>query len=376
VSEWAPVIAVYWALWALDGLRFGARHVFSLRAGRVLRGRLRYNRWVLPGAASTGWRITMPDVPFAISPIGIRNRPIGSAGRPAESVGTARAWHWEEIREVGVAKGWVFVNGAALCPDTGHLPAREILTLAQLVPADRERAIDDLIARWFRPTQLRRRARVLVGRTVVPAILNAVSFTFFAVLSVYVLGDIASRLPERTASAIAATLPFVLLAALAMHVAAVAIAWRALRGLRVAAPDRRGAGLFSALLLPPQALRLRALLGEGYFPAAHPLAIALAFAPESDRAAFAFNTIADLRWPIHAESDPPLAREIGTWFRRAMEARLTPLLRAARIDVDAMLAPPVAENRESGAYCPRCRDQFVGGPTVCPHGIALLPVKK
>ena len=376
MSEWTPVIAVFWALWALDGLRFGARQVLSLRAGGAQCGRWHYSRWMVPGALPTTWRIATSDIPFSVSPAGIGNRPAGCAGRPAETVATATAWRWEDIREVGVAKGWVFVNGVRFYPDTGHLPPRELLALAQLDPRARARRIEVLLVRWFRAAHLRRRARVLVGRTRILAALNTFVFVFFVALSIYVLADVPSRLTEPVAHRAAALLPGLLLGALLVHLTGVIIAWRTVRRLRVAPPDRRGAALFSALLLPPQAMRLRALLGEGFFPAGHPFAVGQAFTRQAHGAELAFNTLADLRWPIQTEKDSPLAAEIAAWFRAAVAERLRPLLRAAGVEPETMLAAPAPESPASCLYCPRCRDQFVAGRTVCPHGVTLLPLRK
>lgn len=375
MSEWASVIAVFWTLWVLDGARWGKRRGFTFVGGARGRGRVGYSRASLPGVRPTGWRFAVADVPLSISPQGIANAPLGSAGRPAEAPASVQAWRWDEVRQVGIAHGALFVNGARFCADTGHVSARELLALAQLPAAARERRIRAIVRRWFRPAHLRRRARVLCARTRAVAALNAVLFAASVALSAYVLGDLAEKLPPRASRAIAEVLPWFLLGVLAAHGTAVVLAWRGLRRLRAVVGEKRGAALFSAALLPPQAMRLRALLGDGFFPPQHPLAGVLAFAGARERASWAFNAIADLRWPLPPRgAESPLAREITAWFRRELEPQVAHLLAGAGIATDGLLAPPPRDAPESRAYCPRCRDQFVVGARVCPHGVALLPL--
>jgi hypothetical protein len=373
MSEWFSVLAVFWLLWAVDGAKLVAWRVFTFVGGAWGRGRARvsYSRMSLPGLWSGSWRVVMNDVPLALSPDGVCNVPAGSTGRPAEKASQAAAWRWEDVRDVGVARGWIFVNGARFCRDTGHVKAPELLTLARLPRTERERKIDRVIRRWLRPAHLKRRATVLAGRTRVTATLNSVLFIALAVLTVYVLSDVASMLPGAWSERIASGLPYGLLGLLTLHLAAVVMAWRAKRRLRPVAPEKRGAALFSALLLPPQAMRLRALLGEGFFPAQHPLSAVLAWSGQRERQEWAFNAFADLRWPIGERDEPPFAREIASWFRAALGARMETALKGAGVVAETLLAAPEPDSPASCSYCPRCRDQFAGKATVCPNGVPL-----
>ena len=375
MSEWTSVVAVFWVLWALDGVRFGPRRVFTVVGDwRARRGRIVYSRLSLPGVLPGSWRVAMADVPLSVSPAGLSNVPIGSTGRPAETPFRAQACRWEDVREIGVAHGWIFVNGVKFCVDTGHVSAAELLALARLEPGSREKRLRAILPRWFRPTQLRRRACVLTARTQACAWLNALALLLFAALSIYVAGDLAARLAPRTSDAIARALPWLVLGAFASHVAAVVIAWRSLRRLRAAVPQKRSAVLFSALLLPPQALRLRAVLGDGFFPPQHPLTAVVAFGRRRAREAASFDTLADLRWPLARQDEPPLAREIAAWFRAALEPHLAWLLARQQLVAETLLAPPAPDTPASCSYCPRCRDQFVAGRAVCPHGVPLQPL--
>lgn len=373
MSEWVSVFAVFWLLWAVDGARFGRRWIFSFIGSPWRRAaRLTHARWSLPGFLPGSWRIVASDVPFSLSPAGVCNQPAGVAGRPAPPPERSQGWRWNEIAQVGVSDGWLYVNGARFCRHTGHLAAGQLLALAAATPARREAEIRGLVARWFRPATVRRRQRVLAARTRFPAALNTLAFAIWVAVTVYVVADVASRLPAAVGEMIAARLPMVLLGLLAVHVAAVTLAFRTLHRLRAITAEKRSANLFSALLLPPQALRLRSLLGEGFFPAQHPLAVALA-TNRVDTCAFA--VLADLRWPL-ANGGDPLSVDILRWFRAALEAEIRPRLAAAGAPAEALLVPPRPDTPASCSYCPRCRDQFVAGPTVCPHGIPLQPLSR
>lgn len=381
MSEWVSVLAVFWALWLIDGARLAPRRVFTVvgfgRAAR--RARAVFSRLSLPGFLPAAWRIQMADVPFAVSPAGLWNRPAGAAGRPAEFPVERRVWCWSEIRQVGVARGWIFINGARFCPDTGHLAAPQLLALAALPAAAREARLRTLMAAWFRPAHLRRRVHVLHARTRLAAALNSAAFAAYLAITVYVGGDIASRLSLEWTERLVYTLLAGLAGLAALHFAAVVAATRSIRRLKPVASQKRGANLLSAAVMPPQALRLRALAGEGFFPAQHPVAIAVAVGSPATRNQLAFQALADLRWPIgdgRDEPTPAAATEIAAWFGAETERHLSRLLAAAGVAVPALFAAPTPDAPASCLYCPRCRDQFVAGPARCPHGIALQPVRR
>lgn len=376
MSEWASVLAVFWVLWAIDGARFGPRRLFTVVGGwRARRGRFVYGRLSLPGFSPGSWRLTFGDPPLALSPAGVCNLPVGSMGRPPEAPVQVQAWRWEEVREIGVAKGWIYVNGRKFCADTGHVTAPELLALAKLEQSARERRIKTIVRRWFRPMHLRRRARVLAARTQVPAVLNLIVLIGLVAVTVYVAGNFAERLPLRTGRAIAHALPWVLGELLVLHMAAVIWGWRAVRRLRPITKQSRNSTLFSALMLPPQALRVRSILGDGFFPPQHPIAAAVAFGRKRALARNGFATLADLRWPLPLPgSDVPLVREITGWFRELIEPRIVKLLAKEEVKAVDLLKPPRPDGNGSCSYCPRCGDQFVGGAQTCPHGIALVPL--
>ncbi|MBL9187651.1 MAG: hypothetical protein JNK23_09250 [Opitutaceae bacterium] len=374
MSEWASFIAVFWLLWAADGLRIARRRSFTVVGWR--RARAWFARLSLPGVLPMSWRVTAEDVPCSISPRGICNRGAGGAGRPSDAPHVAQAWAWADVREAATVEGWLTINGARFCPDTGHLRAEDLLALARAAPEAREACVRRAIRRWLRPAHLRRRRRVLLRRTRAAAILNGASAAVLAALSGYVVADAAAQVPERVGAALVVALPWLLLALAGLHGGAVVAAWRALRRLRPVAPEKRGMNLFTALLMPPQALKLRALAGEGFFPAQHPLAMLLAFEAGVARREAAFNTLADLRWPTGGADDPPLAREITGWFRGVLAAELEPLLCVEGLAPEGLLAAPKPNSPVSCTYCPRCGDQFVAGRRVCPEGVELQPLAR
>jgi hypothetical protein len=381
MSEWVPVLAVFWLLWALDGVRLAKHAVFSFVGGAGTKrfaggARSRFSRVSLPGPWPADWRIPASDVPFALSPAGICNFPAGAAGRPGSDPVNVIAHRWEEIREVGVSQGWLFINGARFCPYTGHLPAPELLRLA-LLPGDRREArVRWWIARWFRPAHVARRVRVLRSRSVVAVILNWVTGSVIAAITVYVGGDVASRLPAPRAAMLATALPWVLLSVCALHFVAVGFSWMALKKLKAVTAQKRGTTLLSALLLPPQALRLRMLLGDGYFPSQHPLAVAVAVPNARTPSRLAFNVLTDLRWPLRPIGPEHLTHEVLGWFRSALSEVIEPMLQQAGISADSLLLAPVADGAATCSYCPRCHDQFRDPGARCPNGISLLPVRR
>ncbi len=377
MSEWISVIAVFWILWAIDGVKIAPRAIFTLVGGGWRRtASVGFRRLSWPGWWPASWRMMVNDVPLTLSPVGVCNRPVGSAGRPAEAPACAQAWRWAEIREVGVAKGWLYINGVRFCPDTGHVAAPQLLALVRLAGGFREKRIRQLMGLWFRPAHLRRRVRVLAGRTRVVAALNQIFLVGCGLLSVFAAGVIASRLSDGSVERVATVLPWFLLGLAGAHFGAGITAWRLVGRLKAVAPEKRRTHLFSALLMPPQAMRLRALLGDGFFPAQHPLATIVALGSGRAKAGWAFNVVADLRWPIGADEDSSLVREITDWHRAELEVRVVALLLSVNLAPEALFAPPAADAPGSCSYCPRCRDQFVGGVKLCPHGVELCPVRR
>ena len=373
MTEWASVLLVFWALWLVDGIKLPPVARFGV-TGRGRRARLVFGRLLLPAWSPTAWRTVATDIPFTLSPAGIANRPAGAAGRPPEVSLRATAWAWADVRETAVKDGWILINGARFCRDTGHLRASQILGLARMEETVRAVRIGWWLQRWLRPAHLRRRARVLAARTATAMQLNALFLIVAVLVTVYLLADGASWLSPARAEAVADRLPLLAGWLALLHVIALVVTWRAVRRLKVPGEDKRPIALFSAALLPPQALRLRALAGEGWFPAQHPLALALAFAPKPELTVLSFQTLGDLRWPVGEADDSPLAKSIAAWHRHELAQRLAPLLTAAGINETELFQAPRADGPASCRYCPRCRSQFTSETARCAHGVELRRV--
>jgi hypothetical protein len=375
MTEWASVLLVFWALWLVDGLKLPPVARFGV-VGSGGRARMSFARMLVPSWWPGGWRTTVADVPLSMSPAGISNRPVAGTGRPADAPARATAWAWTDIRETDTAGGWILVNGVRFCRTTGHLTAGNILGLARLPEAARAARIAWWVSRWLRPAHLRRRVRVLERRTATAVACNTMFLGVALAISVYLLTNAASRIPPAWAELLARALPLLGAYLLVLHIVAVVAAWRAVKRLKPAGEDKRTAALFSAALLPPQALRLRGLAGEGWLPAQHPLAYALAFARKPELAQWVRHTLGDLRWPIGGTEDPPLAREIALWHRSKFAEQLGPLLASAEIDAEALFKAPVADGPGSCRYCPRCGSQFIVEADRCPNGVTLEPVAR
>lgn len=378
MTEWNVVLSVFWVMWLADGLRHAPADLFNFTA-LARRARATHARWHWPTWWPGGWRVTGEDIPFSFSSLGICNRPAATAGRPTERPRRATAWRWEEIESAVIEKGWLVINGARFCRDTGHLNASGVLALAKADAGERERRIGRWLDRAIRPAHLRRRRRVLVGRTASVAMLNTTFFVLAVVITVYLVGNVSAKIPERWSEWGGRVLPLLAGYLLLLHVAAVTLAWRALRRLKAVRVDARGTALFSALMLPPQALRLRALVGEVFFPVQHPVAYALAFGRRDVVTELAFNALADARWPVGEADDAPFAREVVGWFREQMRVRLERAVAAAGIaelKVENLFVAPSPDSAVSCAYCPRCGSQFVDRRERCPQGVRLQAFAK
>jgi hypothetical protein len=377
MSNQTLFVAVFWAFFLLDGVSVRRRSRFGFTSwlgGR--RAWPAWRRWHFPSPWPAGWNVVADDLPFSFSPAGVVNWPAGAAARPVEAPDNTQAWRWGEIRQVEEKLGWLVINERQFCPATGHLTAAEMAALsAALAPLDAEGRAALLRARlrgWLRPAHLRRRALVLRVQTGGVAIFNVAVLAGSAALSGWFLGGFR----EAAADWVSARVGLLLLWLALMHLWGMGLAWWTRRRLRQISrqPVLAKSVLVGALFLPPQALRLRATLGTGWFPPSHPAAVALAFAPAAVRDRMVFNVLADLRWPLAPPAGGPLAGEILAWYRTAFGDELKRLLRREGLEADELLAAPVPDGPSSCAYCPRCQSQFVDAGAACPHGVPLLPL--
>lgn len=381
MSEWWLVITAFWFWYFADCLKAGrtARFLLSRAFGRG-DATVRHDAIALTSISPLTWYVRTEDPPIAFSPEGLSNMPIGSAGRPAPAPLRGQVWSWEEIRELAQKHGRIYINGQAFCPVT---PFTTLASMRALIdgcktrtPPARVAWLAGWVACWFRPAHLRRQRTVLLARTVTLAIWVSFGSALAALLSAYVL--FGSRLPisAELAARVGQVLPLLALYLIGVHGCIVVMGWRVHRRLLRKRGEARFSLLFSALLLPPQAYRLRARIGAEFFQQAHPLAWLAVAADRADFIEYARQAVADLRWPLTGECSarPELAAAISSWMRERIGGEIERLLEQRGVTEAELLEVPRRDGAGSYVYCPRCQSQFTHREGRCPHGIELQPL--
>ena len=405
MAEWGAVVARVWALYLADGMGAGRRERLYLSAWR---GGWRWRFWRRgPGPARAAsltqaswffapawpWSYTLAteDLPVGLTVEGLANRPRASTTRPAFRPNIPRAVKWEDMGEIATSGGWLTLDGRRFAPATEALDAHELRRLAArlrpLPAAGRAAEIAAWHTRRFSVTRARRRFVVALGRTRGLAVLNTVQTAGWVALSVGLLAEFFSPVsptgeidPWRQLGTPQGSW-WILVAALALtHGLAVWEAWSLHRRLHPERKEERGNLVFSALLLPPQALRLRAALMRPLARGLAPLAGALAAGtPETAREAAA-ATWRDVLYPARPENLPPffatLGDEAAGLARPAVERSLAQATASglAGVTPAELDAAPAHFARGVCAYCPRCGDGFARADGVCPQGVVLKPV--
>lgn len=380
MSEWPLLIAAFWFWYFADCVKFGrrARLVLSRALGGV-RAAASHGAVALISPSPLGWHVCAEDPPVSFSPEGLSNVPVGSAGRPAPMPVLAKAWRWEEIRQLSARRGRVFINGEYFCPIT---PFTTAAVLRELIDgcknrtlAAREAWLAARVADWFRTARLGRQQRLLAGRTGSLAVWAGFGMGLAMLVSGYLVFGGMLPLGEVLAARVGQTLPLLGLYLLGLHVCLVVAGWIAHRKLMPGRGEARFSLLFSALLLPPQAYRLRSRIGAEYLRAGHPLAWLAVVGRQEDFVLYARQALTDLRWPLppaHVEANElKLHQAIGSWTAARVEVEVARLLALRGVSEAGLLAAPKRDCAESCAYCPRCGSQFTTPEGRCPHGIGL-----
>jgi hypothetical protein len=381
MSDWWLLIAAFWFWYFADCLKTGrrARFVLSRAFGRG-DVEVHHGPVALTSLSPTSWHVRTEDPPIAFSPEGLTNIPVGSAGRPTPAPSQGQVWRWEEIRELAQKHGRIFINGQEFCPVTPFTTLAEMRALIDGcksgTPEARAVWLAGRVAGWFRPTHLRRQRTVLLGRTKTLVIWASFGWLLSVLISAYVLGGSLLPLSEAWSDWLGRIIPLVLLYLLGVHLCVVVLGWRVHRRLLRKRGEQRFSLLFSALLLPPQAYRLRSRIGAEFFQQAHPLAWLAVVADGTDFSDYARQAVADLRWPLAAGrcERPELAAAIGSWMRDCVGGEVGRLLKLRGVEEADLLKAPKRDSAESCLYCPRCQSQFTSREGRCPHGIALRPL--
>lgn len=381
-SEWWSILAVFWGLYLADGLRGGRRNRFHIHgwfaSRRASNGSSTQASWFfippLPGA----WALTAEDLPASLAPEGITNWPSVSASRPPPLPEQVVSFQWERIDRVEERLGWIFINGQRFTPSTPGITAAALGALArELAPlptAARTARLQSWHSARFTSARLRRRLQSVLRRSRGLGFLNTVQTLLLAAVSAYILLDGPDRVASSLSEALARALPAFLIYCAGLHIIAVGWFFTLHRRFYPQAGSERISVIFTALFVPPQALRLRLHLTSRLAGGLHPLAVALAALPPSRAHALAADTVRDLNWPRFATHLPAAA----TALVRSSTALLAPVVTAALkrqsppVSPDSLLTAPLRESASACAYCPRCGDQFTRTDARCPHGVPLM----
>lgn len=391
MSDWWLVLGVFWGAFLLDGLRRLPRRALFLRRTAPVPAVARFATLHLLPPAPWTWRFTAEPPPFALSPEGICNQPLGTSGRPADPAPFTAVWRWEQIESVTDRRGWFVVNHRLFGPASTAWNAPDLLelarTMAPLDTADREAHLQAWIGHRLRPAHWRRRLHLIRGRTVDLAIIN--TFTLLAMGATTAIACLTPPADQyEAAPRILSFLQPLLLAAAIGYVWGVVAALVTARRLRRWLTPGTTKAILSSMLFPPHGLRWRRVLCDACPPAPHPLLLDAGGTTDRSRRELFAETVTDLHWPLpppelrpSASANPPealilAANRIRSWFGAALGRHVERWAGAAGLTPEEILATPPPDHSGSCMYCPRCGSQFTRSDAACPHGTPLKPLHR
>jgi hypothetical protein len=381
MTEWWLILAFFWLWFLADSLKISRRPRFLASGTCGRRAHLAHGHALTSAPTPLTWHAPTDDPLYSVSPDGVCNLPAGSAGRPGPDPEPARAWRWEDIREVKQKRGRILINGVDFCPVTVFANAAALRTLAAHLVAQpstaRAALLSAHLSAWFRPAHLRRRRLVLLARTRGLAELGVFNFSVALLLTGYLLANGPALVGDAWAARLAHALPLIGGYFAFVHLATLVLAWRAHRRLLPKQSEQRVSLILNAALMPPYALRLRAQIAAAYFPPQHALTWLAASSRPTDLATFARNVLTDLRWPLppRRQENAPLVASVHAWTQAEIIRHAERLLSLSSVLPAQLLAAPPADSAASCAYCPRCGDQFTDPNACCPRGVKLLALK-
>ena len=353
---------------------------------------LRQAGWHFGSPLPWAYTLALEDLPAAFSREGLVNSPCAATARPPWRPDRPAVVRWETVGKVGVTSGWITLDGRRFVPVTNALGARELRALAErlgpLTPERRGAELSAWLGRHFSVTRARRRLAAGLARTRGLAWMNTLQCAAWLALSIaLVRGAFDPSLPFGTAGSWRwldpAQIRWWALCGwlVAMHLLAVGTAWRLHRKLHPRLKEERTNLIFGALLLPAQALRLRAALLRPLAQDLAPLTFALAAGTPATARAAAAATLRDVTFPARpaglSAEFTALNDAAGALARPVLERTLDGTAGAAGgegLGVGELLAPPAGFDAGVCAYCPRCGDGFLRPDGVCPQGVQLRPV--
>lgn len=344
--------------------------------------------WHLSPPWPWAWTLSLSDSPASFSGEGLCNVPAVSTARPPFRPELLRAVRWEDVAGVEARGGWIWIGGGRFVPLTEAFDARALRALAErLGPLPQARREAELAAWWrrrFSVARARRRLASALRRTRGIAVMNTLQVAGWAAISIGLLGE--WFVPESPGEVFAPWRGpassqmswWLLLAWLSFaHVFSLVEAWNVHGRLHPARKEERTSLMFGALLLPPQALRLRAALLRPLAFEFSPLAAALAAGTREAARAAAGDTLRDAIYPARPEGLPEFfarqADRATALARPELERVLATEAAAGRGELapTELLAAPKTFSPGVCAWCPRCEDGFVRIDGTCPHGVTL-----
>ncbi|MEZ4433765.1 MAG: hypothetical protein R3F65_15265 [bacterium] len=341
-ARWVPARGL-----ALDGPRGRAR---LRRPGRLAGNRgggfVALDPLAAPGAAAL-----VTTRPLALDPTAIL---IGGAARPYEAIATARA------------RGAELVVDGRSTPCASPAEARRLAALVTALvaapPAARAALLDADEAARFDLDALRRADAALARHRRAPGVTAAFLAAGLFVAAPLLVG-------RYTLAPIVAPLG---LGLLALHLAHLAVVFRARRALDPADRAGRWLDVVKLLVCPPLAIRAPDALSWHRFDAFDPIAAAAVMASTDDFAAYAIEARRALRHPRRAVGLDAAAAAVVDGDRRRRLAAVDRLLEAQGVGEEAA---PVFGDPAVVAWCPRCRTGYrraEGECADCP-GVGLAP---
>jgi hypothetical protein len=141
------------------------------------------------------------------------------------------------------------------------------------------------------------------------------------------------------------------------------------------AGDDRISNLIKMIMCPPVAIRACDLITESLLSHFNPLVVGQLLLDGDRYRDFAVRTLRNLQHPLLDSSTDRRALEICGWQNRLLLHTAFAYLREVAHLKENLLAPPLPDDAEVRAYCPRCLVQFsqeAGACSDCP-GVKLLP---
>jgi hypothetical protein len=307
--------------------------------------------------------------PLSISPAGIcslNSQALTDSGYPEQNVVAAP---FEEISSIRVGGRDVLVNEERFCRCSDTQQANRISSLINALldatAEEREITIQQFWDEQFDYRAARARFEQAVHQmTPLRMLCNILFVHLFALAPALVLyfGMTGMLIPL----------------ALGMLAIAVQISvgfYRLHKRLYPAEGEERISNLIKMILCPPTSLRACDLLTEGLLSNYNPLVVGHLLLSDNQYREFSIRTLRNLKYPPVDHSADRRTYEISRWQNQTLLRKASDYLREMANLQEELLFPPLPNEPDVRAYCPRCLSQFIreeGNCSDCP-GVKLIP---